>query len=275
MEYQVLQPETSSNSSTPTPAATSHDRTTRFFDLTTFKPIGEPLEHPDEVWGVAFSEDSQLIATGCRDKLVRTWTVPQSQSEESQQEISDLTLPDDEFFNIHPPRRPNHIPYGMAQRSAPRSRIMALVNRLPFRRKSQQAYPSAGHLHHPQGAQFLQHLPFRRSMPSPTQPRVVNVAAGHATERVVISVPHYKKANDTRRPSREEPVLHDTAQSDTTSVVSYADSLPNVHWVMAFLCYLSCWSDGRLRIPPRWDLEPTQSSHQHNGGMLTLANSSL
>lgn len=76
---------------------------------------------------------------------------------------------------------------------------------------------------------------------------------------VVISVSHYKKANDTRRPPREEPVLHDTAQSDTTSVVSYADSLPNVHWVMAFLCYLSCWSDGRLIMV----------------GMLTLADSSL
>ncbi|KAG2131282.1 WD40-repeat-containing domain protein [Suillus bovinus] len=61
-------------------ATTSHDRTTRFFDLTTFKPVGEPLEHPDEVWDVAFSEDSRLIATGCRDKLVRTWIVPQGDS---------------------------------------------------------------------------------------------------------------------------------------------------------------------------------------------------
>jgi WD40 repeat protein len=62
-------------------ATTSHDNTTRFFDLTTFEPIGEPLEHPDGVWGVAFSEDSQFIATGCADKLVRTWTVPLSDSE--------------------------------------------------------------------------------------------------------------------------------------------------------------------------------------------------
>ncbi|KIK32197.1 hypothetical protein CY34DRAFT_37670, partial [Suillus luteus UH-Slu-Lm8-n1] len=38
-------------------ATTSVDRTTRFFDLTTFEPIGEPLEHPDQVWGLAFSED--------------------------------------------------------------------------------------------------------------------------------------------------------------------------------------------------------------------------
>jgi hypothetical protein len=163
---------------------------------------------------------------------------------------------------------------------------MTLVNRLPFRKQSQQAHPSTGYLHHPNKVtQFLQqHLPSRQSIPSPGQPQVVNVAAGRGKEVrwiflllpslliitlqrvIVISVLHYKKAHDTRRPPREEPVSHDTAQSDTTSVVSYADSLPNVHWFMAFLCYLSCWSDGRLRVPPRWDLEPVQSSHQNNGG---------
>jgi WD40 repeat protein len=62
-------------------ATTSYDKTTRFFDLTTFEPIGEPLEHPDSVWGLAFSEDNQLIATGCGDKLIRTWTVPLSETE--------------------------------------------------------------------------------------------------------------------------------------------------------------------------------------------------
>ncbi|KAG0709810.1 WD40-repeat-containing domain protein [Suillus ampliporus] len=66
-------------------ASTSADSTTRFFDLTTFEPIGDPLEHPDVVYCVAFSEDSQLIVTGCHDNLVRTWTVPQSDSEESRQ----------------------------------------------------------------------------------------------------------------------------------------------------------------------------------------------
>jgi WD40 repeat protein len=62
---------------------TSHDKTMRFFDLTTFEQIGEPLEHPDSVLGLAFSdsEDSQSIATGCQDKLVRTWTVPLSETE--------------------------------------------------------------------------------------------------------------------------------------------------------------------------------------------------
>ncbi|KAG1890776.1 hypothetical protein F4604DRAFT_1987743 [Suillus subluteus] len=112
---------------------------------------------------------------------------------------------------------------------------MALVNHLPFRRKSQQAHPSSGHLHHPNKvAQFLQrHVPFRRSTSSPGQPQVVNVAAAHGNERViVVSVPHYKKVNDTRRPTREEPVSHNTAQSDTTSVISYTDSLPNIPSLM-------------------------------------------
>ncbi|KAG2150717.1 WD40-repeat-containing domain protein [Suillus bovinus] len=69
-------------------ASTSSDNTTRFFDLTTFEPIGEPLEHPHEVNDVAFSEDSQLIATGCDDNLVRTWKVPLSESEKELQQVS-------------------------------------------------------------------------------------------------------------------------------------------------------------------------------------------
>ncbi|KAG2344344.1 WD40 repeat-like protein [Suillus weaverae] len=72
-------------------ATTSYDKTTRFFDLTTFEPIGEPLEHPDIVWCVAFSEDNQLIATGCQDKLVRTWIVPLSESEKVPQKVSKFT----------------------------------------------------------------------------------------------------------------------------------------------------------------------------------------
>lgn len=253
-------------------ATVSSDKTMRVFDLTTFEPIGEPLEHPDVVWAVAFSEDSQLIATACHDKLVRTWTVLQKESQ--QETISDLPSPDDElpprfFDDVHtnyPPRRSNHIPYGAPQHSAPQSLIIVLVNRLLFRRESQQAHSSAGHPN--KIVQFLeQHLAFRRSIPSRGRPPVVDVAAGRGKERViVISVPHYKKVHDSRRPPREEPVARDTAQSDTTSVISYADSLPNVHWFMAFLCYLSCWSDGRLRVPPRWDLEPVQSSHQNNDG---------
>jgi WD40 repeat protein len=62
-------------------ATTAHDKTTRVFDLITFEPIGEPLEHPDAVLGLTFSKDSQLIATGCNDNLVRIWTVPLSESE--------------------------------------------------------------------------------------------------------------------------------------------------------------------------------------------------
>ncbi|KAG1863642.1 WD40-repeat-containing domain protein [Suillus subalutaceus] len=83
-------------------ATTSYDKTTRFFDLITLEPIGEPLEHPDAVYSVAFSKDSQLIATGCVDNLVRTWTVPLTESEkESEQKILKKTIPSTQ----HRPRR--------------------------------------------------------------------------------------------------------------------------------------------------------------------------
>ncbi|KAG2136977.1 WD40-repeat-containing domain protein, partial [Suillus bovinus] len=54
-------------------ATASSDKTTRLFDLTTLEPIGEPLECPDALYCVTFSEDSQLIVTGCVDRLVRIW----------------------------------------------------------------------------------------------------------------------------------------------------------------------------------------------------------
>ncbi|KAG1723697.1 WD40-repeat-containing domain protein [Suillus lakei] len=73
-------------------AITSSDKTTRFFDLTTFETIGEPLEHPDIVLCVAFSEDSQLIATGCEDHFVRTWIVPLSESEKELQQSTQKIL---------------------------------------------------------------------------------------------------------------------------------------------------------------------------------------
>ncbi|KAG2052849.1 WD40 repeat-like protein [Suillus hirtellus] len=79
-------------------ATTAHDKTTRFFDLTTFEPIGDPLEHPDAVFCVAFSEDSKLIATGCEDSHVRTWTVPLTESEKELQQSThknlNKTIPD-------------------------------------------------------------------------------------------------------------------------------------------------------------------------------------
>ncbi|KAG1728643.1 WD40-repeat-containing domain protein [Suillus paluster] len=155
-------------------ATTSFDNTTRFFDLTTFKPIGEPLGHPHFVWGVAFSEDSQLIATGCWDNLVRTWMVPESESEmESQQSalkvlqvrfharhfvppltsLPQKTIPDpkprreraglsrgffDDFDARSTPRRNNHsVPTG--------SRIKKIMNRLLFRSPAPQDHTNHPH----------------------------------------------------------------------------------------------------------------------------------
>ncbi|KAG1792148.1 uncharacterized protein HD556DRAFT_1444658 [Suillus plorans] len=129
-----------------------------------------------------------------------------------QETIPNSPSPDDElpprFFDSvdtnYPPRRSNYLPYSVLQQSAQQSRVMALLNRLPFSRQAQQARPSAERLRYPQKITQLlqQHLHLRRPIPSPSQP--VNVAAAHGNERVI--------------------------------------------------------ADGRLRMPPKWDLEPLRSS---------------
>ena len=43
--------------------------------------------------------------------------------------------------------------------------------------------------------------------------------------------------------------------NDPAYDLSDSDSLPDVHWCDAFLCYRSYWSHGRLRMPPGWILE--------------------
>lgn len=62
-------------------------------------------------------------------------------------------------------------------------------------------------------------------------------------QRVAVArLPEYKKVDNTRHPSGHQPgVPLDTESSDI-------DSLPDVHWCRAFLCYYSCWSCGRLRM---------------------------
>ncbi|KAG1859349.1 quinon protein alcohol dehydrogenase-like superfamily [Suillus subalutaceus] len=62
-------------------------------------------------------------------------------------------------------------------------------------------------------------------------------------------LPEYNKVDDTRHPSSQQATV---PQENNTADI---DSLPDVHWVKAFLCYYSCLSHGRLRMPPRWRLE--------------------
>ncbi|KAG2741130.1 hypothetical protein P692DRAFT_20295631, partial [Suillus brevipes Sb2] len=64
-----------------------------------------------------------------------------------------------------------------------------------------------------------------------------------------VKLPEYKKVNDTRHPASQQGAL--PQENDTADI----DSLPDVHWCKAFLCFYSCWSHGRLRMPPRWRLE--------------------
>ncbi|KAG2132198.1 hypothetical protein BD769DRAFT_1666214 [Suillus cothurnatus] len=88
-------------------------------------------------------------------------------------------------------------------------------------------------------------------------PSVVEVAPDRAFNRLIAAkLPEYKKVDDTRHPSSQQATV--PQENDTSD----NDSLPDVHWIKAFLCYYSCWSHGRLRMPPRWRLERVDIPHQ-------------
>jgi hypothetical protein len=94
-----------------------------------------------------------------------------------------------------------------------------------------------------------QHLSYLMPRHSPGPP-VVEVAPNRKVTRLAAAkLPEYKKVDDTRHPSSQQATM--PQENDTSDV----DSLPDVHWCTAFLCYYSCWSHGRLRIPPRWRLD--------------------
>ncbi|KAG1830396.1 WD40-repeat-containing domain protein [Suillus variegatus] len=131
---------------------------------------------------------------------------------------------------------PYHSAYGGSQHAHPKEEILHLSNR---------------------AMQFLQqHLSFCKTT-LVHEPPVVDVAAGRKFTRLAAAnLPQYKKVDDTRHSSKQQPgVLHDTESGDI-------DSLPDVHWCKAFFCYYSCWSRGRLRIPPRWHLENADPPQQ-------------
>ncbi|KAG1859353.1 hypothetical protein DFJ58DRAFT_780808 [Suillus subalutaceus] len=86
-------------------------------------------------------------------------------------------------------------------------------------------------------------------------PPVVEVAPGRKiTQPAAAKLPEYEKVDDTRYLSSQQATQEDDAAD--------FDSLSDVHWVKAFLCYYSCWSHGRLRMPPRWRLQRVGIPHQ-------------
>ncbi|KAG2346482.1 WD40 repeat-like protein [Suillus weaverae] len=138
-------------------ATASSDKTTRFFDLTTLEPFSEPLECPDALYCVTFSEDSLLIATSCVDRLVRIWAVDRVESGEFQQSDKDRhrarsSKPDprpkrvgisrgffDDFDMRSQPQRSTRTVPTTSQRHAEGSRMKQLMNHLSFRSSAPQS----------------------------------------------------------------------------------------------------------------------------------------
>jgi hypothetical protein len=118
--------------------------------------------------------------------------------------------------------------------------------------------------------QFLrQHLSFLVPRHS-HGPSVVEVTPGRKVTRLAAAkFPEYRKVDDTRHPSRQQAGV--PQDIDTSDI----DSLPDVHWVKAFLSYYSCLSHGRLRMPPRWHLErvdiPRQDSTKNTSSSRNCA----
>lgn len=168
------------------------------------------------------------------------------------------------FDGVEAISTPNHSAFGSSQYSTRHSCTDRLFKRDPFFRQSQKAHPKEESLRCSNGAmQFLQQHPsFYKSTPV-HRPPVVEVAAGRKFTRLaVVKAPEYIKVDDTRYPLRQQlAASQDIAQGHTLSESSDADSLPDVHWCKALFCYFSCWSHGRLRMPPRWRLENVDPSH--------------
>ncbi len=51
------------------------DKTARFWDSATCRPMGTPLDHPSAVTSLAFAPDGKTLATGCETGLVGIWDV--------------------------------------------------------------------------------------------------------------------------------------------------------------------------------------------------------
>ncbi|KAG1775637.1 hypothetical protein EV702DRAFT_1279780 [Suillus placidus] len=56
-------------------ASASYDKTARLWNLENGQPVSSPLQHAESVDSVSFSENGQLLVTGCRDKNVYSWDV--------------------------------------------------------------------------------------------------------------------------------------------------------------------------------------------------------
>jgi WD40 repeat protein len=56
-------------------ATGSKDKTIKFWNVANGKEMCTLWGHTDDVWSVAFSPDSKLLASGSADKTVKLWNV--------------------------------------------------------------------------------------------------------------------------------------------------------------------------------------------------------
>ncbi|KAG1807285.1 uncharacterized protein BJ212DRAFT_756760 [Suillus subaureus] len=148
----------------------------------------------------------------------------------------------------HPSRDPLDVPATLPLQSPLSGQAATQIDRFEI---SSLPPPSNG------VTQFIrQHLSFL--VPKHNHAPVVEVAPGRKFTRLAAAkLPEYKKVDDTRYPSGQQAAV--PQQNDSSDV----DSLPDVHWCTAFLCYYSCLSHGGLRMPPRWRLERVDIARQN------------
>ncbi|KIK33425.1 hypothetical protein CY34DRAFT_813606 [Suillus luteus UH-Slu-Lm8-n1] len=243
-------------------ATTSYDKTTRFFDLATFEPIGEPLEHPDSVQGLAFSKDNQLIATGCQDKIVRTWTVPLSETElqESTEKVLKKTIISQQPYPRRAPIQTSRFFDGFDPHSS-----SGRNNRAATTTRNTDGFKNTMNRLFSRSSTSHDHAPPRRSIPlvdvfaTRGKHRTANRHTGERDKKLQQQRPPRQQAHATASSSSAPPVgtsnviggaiLHAGSTSAASRPPSPLERVPDISCFAAFTRCFPCLSRTRKASP--------------------------